>query len=185
MIKQSNSAISGQQTFSKNGNVALTYGDHVWSISDWSDEFKVEFDVVVNKKMRGSWKSLFHVTTGGNRGEGSRIPAVFVNKRKYFHISYHVNGNTNYWKNYNYELNKAYHFEISQQKNTIGEAVYKIKVNGETFHEIVNTTPLKFKDVKLYLSDPWYRTFGPFGKLANLKMVPNLSLLGKCLTSVP
>ena len=181
MITQSNSAISGQQIFSKSGNVALTKGDHVWSTSDWSDEFKVEYDVIVNKDIPGSWKSLFHVTTGVQSGVGCQLPAVYVNPSRYFYIAYHVNGNDNYHQKYTYELNKEYHFEISQHKNTNGEAIYNIKVNGETFHEVVNTTPLKFKDVMLYLSDPWYETFAPFGKLSNLKIIPNLSLLGKCI----
>jgi len=108
------------------------------------------------------------VTTGENTGYGGRIPAVFVNKNKYFSISYHVNGNTHY-QHYNYELNTEYHIEISQQMKA--EAVYSIKVNGETFHEIVNKKPLKFKDVKLYLSDPWHDTFAPFGNLSNLKII--------------
>ena len=173
LIKQSNSTISGQLIFSKNGNVALTKGDPVWSTSDWSDEFKVEYDVIVNKDLSVTWNSLFHVTTGENTGEGGRIPAVFVKQSKQFVICNHVNGNAKngYCKNYNYELNKEYHFEISQQTNSEGEAVYSIKVNGETFHEIVNTTPLKFKDVKLYLSDPWHETFAPFGNLSNLKII--------------
>ena len=170
-VKQSSSTISGQLIFSKNGNVVLTKGDHVWSASDWSDEFKVEYNVIVNKELSVTWTSLFHVTTGKNGGEGGRLPAVFVNRGKFFLISYHVNGKTDYWKKYNYELNKEYHFEISQQTNSKGEAVYSIKINGETFHEIVNTTPLKFKDVKLYLSDPWHGTFEPFGKLSNFKII--------------
>ena len=163
----------------------MTKGNHVWSISDWSDEFKVEYDVVINKDLPGTWYSLFHVTTASKSDGkpfnkyGGRIPAVYVNKNKYFHICHHVNGNTNYCQNYNYELNKEYHFEISQQTNSKGEAVYSIKVNGETFHEIVNTTPLKFKDVKLYLSDPWYETFAPFGKLSNLKVIADLTTLSK------
>ena len=148
--------------------MALTKGNHVWSTSDWSDEFKVEFDVVVNKDLSDTWNSLFHVTTGENTGYGGRIPAVFVNKNKYFSICYHVNGNTNY-QHYNYELNTEYHIEMSQQMKA--EAVYSIKVNGETFHEIVNKKPLKFKDVKLYLSDPWHETFAPSGNLSNLKII--------------
>ena len=156
--------------------MALTKGDQAWSTSDWCDEFKVGYDVIVDKDLSGAYKSLLHVTTGGNSGEGSRIPAVFVNPAKSFHITCHVNGNTNYYQDYYYELNKEYHFEISQLKNTNGEAIYKIMVNGETFHEIVNTTPLKFKDVKLYLSDPWYETFAPFGTLSNLKIIADMTL---------
>ena len=170
-MNQTTTTLSGEHIFSINGDVSLAKGNHVWSISDWSDEFKVEYDVIVNKELSVTWASLFHVTTGQDQGEGGRIPAVFLNQGKYFLIDYHVNGKTNYGRQYNYELNKEYHFEISQQKNSKGEAVYSIKVNGETFHEIVNTTPLKFKDVKLFLSDPWYETFAPFGKLSNLKII--------------
>ena len=159
--------------------MALTKGDLVWSTSDWSDEFKVEYDVIVTEDLPPGWKSLFHVTTGEDEGEGGRIPAVFVNSDKYFHICYHVNGNTGYCQNYNYELNEEYHFEISQNKNSKGEAIYNIKVNGKTFHEIVNTTPLKFKDVMLYLSDPWQETLAPFGKLSNLKIIADLTMLSK------
>ena len=146
------------------------------SIPEWSDEFKIEYDVIVNKALSGSWKSLFHLTTGGNINvEGSRLPAVFLHPNTKYITCYHVNGNNNNCHIYNYELNKDYHFEISQRKNSQGEAVYRIKVNGETVHEIVNTTPLKFKDVKLYLSDSWYETFAPFGKLSNLKIIAYLT----------
>ena len=159
----------------------MTKSDHVWTTSDWSDEFRIEYDVIVNKELPGSWKSLLHLTTGENGGEGGRIPAIFLHPSKFFHNCYHVNGDTNYCQNYNYELNKDYHFEISQQRNSKGEAVYRINVNGELFHEVINTTPFKFKDVKLYLSDPWYETFAPFGKLSNLKIIADLTKLSKLM----
>ena len=178
--------ISDQDIFYRNGDVSIKKGDHVWSFSDWSDEFKVEYDLVVNKEVQGgykegpgSWTNLFHLTTGEDTGVGSRLPAVFVHQDKYFHFCYHVNGNTNYCQNYNYTLNKDYHIEILQQKNYKGEAVYSIKVNGKTIHEIVNKTPLKFKDVKLYLSDPWFDTFAPFGRLSNLKIISYLTKQSK------
>ena len=158
--------------------MALTKGDLVWSTSDLSDEFKVEYDVIVTEDLTPGWKSLFHLTTGENLGVGGRIPAVFLNPAKFFYTCYRINGDDDYCKNYNYELNKDYHFEISQHKSN-GEAIYSIKVNGETFHEIVNTTPLKYKDVKLYLSDPWSETFALFGKLSNLKIIADLTKLSK------
>ena len=173
---QSNSTTSGQHFFSRIGNVALTKGDLVWSTSDWSDEFKVEYDVIVTEDLPPNWKNLFLVTTGE---EGSHILVVYVNPDKYFIICYPVNGNTASCQNYYYELNKEYHFEISQNKNSKGEAIYNIKVNGKTFHEIVNTTPLKFQNVLLYLSNPWHETLAPFGKLSNLKIIADLTVLGK------
>ena len=151
--------------FSINGNVNLTHGNHVWSTSDWSDEFKVEYDVIVEKNMPG-WVNLLHVAHDGER----RRPAVFLYPT-YFHICYEGLG----CENYDYELNKEYHFEISQDKNPSGEAIYSIKVNGETFFEIVNTAPVKLEDVKLYLSNPWHSTFAPFGKLSNLKVNADLT----------
>ena len=168
--------VISEDGLSKNGDVDLSKGDLVWSTQNWSDEFKVEFDVIVKKELPVSWTSLFHLTTGEDNGVGCRIPAVFLNSAKFFYTCYQVNGNNDYCKNYNYELNKDYHFEISQHKSN-GEAIYSIKVNGETFHKIVNTTPLKYKDVKLYLSDPWYETFAPFGKLSNLKIIADLNMI--------
>ena len=157
--------------FAKLSDVELSKDNHVWSTSDWSDEFRIEFDITVEKELPGSWKSLFHLTTKENGGFGGRIPAVFLNPAKYFHTCFHVNGNDNYCQNYNYELNKKYHFEISQENNENGQAVYQISVNGEVFHEVINTTPFGFKNVKLYLSDPWYDSFAPFGRLSDLKIM--------------
>ena len=177
---QFNSTISGQHFFSRIGNVALTKGKLVWSTSDWSDEFKVEYDVIVTEELSQGWGNLFHVTTGEDMGEGSRIPAVFVNQ-DFFHICYNFNG-TEYCHNYNYKLNEEYHFEISQNKNSNGEAIYNIKVNGKTFHEIINTTPLKFQNVMLYLSNPWHETLAPFGKLSNFKIIADLTMLSKYIS---
>ena len=172
LINQSTLTISDKTIFSKNGNVAMTKGDHVWSTPYWSDEFKIEFDAIVTEIPPGSSrKNLFHLTTGEDSGEGGRVPAVFVRQGQNFHMCYHVNDDTNYCKNYKYELNKEYHFEISQQKNSEGEYWYSIKVNEETFDDVKNETPLKFEDVKLYLSDPWVESFAPFGKLSNLKII--------------
>ena len=186
LFNQSTLTISDETIFSINGNVALTKGDHVWSTPYWSDEFKVEFDAIVTEVPPGSArKNLFHLTTGEDFGEGGRLPAVFVRQNQNFLICYHVNDDTNYCiKNYEYELNKEYHFEISQQKNSEGEYWYSIKVNEETFIDVKNETPLKFEDVKLYLSDPWSETFAPFGKLSNLKIIAPGKYIYICISIV-
>ena len=116
---------------------------------------------------------MFRITNTDHNGYelGDRIPAFFVNgseRKKIFGFRFRVNGNDNYDTNYYYELNKQYHIEISQKKNSDGEAVYKIIINGETFHEVINTTPRNFDNAMLYLSDVHYDTFAPYGSLANL-----------------
>lgn len=139
-----------------------------WSSPNWSDEFKVEFDLIINKQIPGSWKNLLHMTTGENGGASGRIPAIFLINDEIYPC-YHVNGNANYYKVFKYNLNQQYHFVISQQYNSDGEAIYGININGEDFDKVINTTPKNFTDVKLYLSDNWHDSFGPYGKLSNLK----------------
>ena len=113
-----------------------------------------------------------------NYGElGDRSPGLFIKQSKLFCFRFGVNGNDNYAINYDYELNKQYQIEISQNLNSDGEAVYKIIINGETFHEVINTTPRNFYDATLYLSDDHYDTFAPYGSLENLSISSSLSKL--------
>ena len=150
----------------------LGKGDVVWSTNYWGRQFKIEFDVQVTKELTDTWHSIFHITTGGNYDYyGSRIPAVWVNKAKYFHICSGVSGNKNYYKDVQYQLNQLHHFEIKQGENSNGEIIYSIKVDGVTVLEVVNNMPTRFEEVILYQSDPWYPSFASFGELKNLKVV--------------
>ena len=125
-----------------------------------------------------------HLTTGNDNGLGARIPGVWANKNKYFHTCFRVNGDDDYCQQYDYQLDKLYHFEISQHKKSsqyysTGEATYSITINGELIHEIINTTPMKFENVKLYLGNPWYESFAPYGTVSNLE-INDLNEPGKC-----
>ena len=142
----------------------------VWSTADWSDEFKVEFDVIVTKELVSQVHNVFHITTGDNVCEGCRNPAVWANSAKYFTICSNVNGNNNYCQNKDYLLNQPNHIEILQRHDSNGNAVYSIIVDGNTFHETINTSPMKFQDVKLYLSDPWHESLAGYGKLSNFRV---------------
>ena len=59
--------------------------------------------------------NAFHIAIGQNNEQyGDRIPAVYVNRDKFIHISSGVSNNTNYYQNYyNYTLNQWYHIERS------------------------------------------------------------------------
>ena len=58
-----------------------------------------------------------------------------------------------------------YRIEISQKNNSNGDSIYKIIINGETFHAVINTTPTKFMDAMLYLSDQFYDIICTFWEL--------------------
>ena len=147
----------------------MTKGNLAWS-GTWSDEFKIKFDVIVTSEPTEDWNNVLHVTTGNNCcGLGERIPSVSIYRGEYIEICFGVSGNNNYCKNYNIVLHRLYHLEISQNKTSNGEAVYKISVDGTIFHEVINTTPKNFQNAKLYLSDPWHASFAPHGTLSNLR----------------
>ena len=154
--------------------MALSKDNFVWSTPEWSDEFRIEFDVVVEKEIETDWVNIMHMTTGNDNGLGSRIPGVWAHQNKFFYTCFRVNGNDDYCKQYDYQLDRLYHFEISQhttsQYYSTGEATYSITINGETIHEVINTTPMNFQNVKLYLGNPWYETFAPYGKISNLEI---------------
>ena len=170
LINQFKCLISDETNFSIVGDVELTRGNHVWSIPKWSQEFRIEFDILVKMEINVNEVNVFRITNTDHNyeGLGCRIPAFFVFQSKRFGFRFHVNGNNNYAIQYDYELNKQYQIELSQKKNSDGESVYKIIINGETFHEVINTTPRNFDNAMLYLSDVHYDTFAPYGRLSNL-----------------
>ena len=100
--------------------------------------------------------NVFHLTIGQNKVEyGDRIPAIWVNKAKFFAIGSAFSGDLNYVTEYNYNLNHWYHIEILQKENSNGEIIYSIEIDGFTVDQVVNTWPQRFEKVILYTSDPF------------------------------
>ena len=123
--------------------------------------------------MPTQYYNVFHMTNSTtDQGFGKRIPSVYVTPN-WIEICYPFSGNSNgcYGRFNNFQLNTTYHFEATQEYNLNGQAMYKAAVNGSTIFEGVNTTPMKFQDVKLYLSNPWNNCFADYGSLANLKII--------------
>ena len=124
------------------------------------------------KDKKDSFYNVFHMTIGGNEKQyGDRIPAVWVNEENFFQIASAVSGDPNNHQNFDFNLNQWYHFEIIQEENSKGEVIYSILMDGFTVYQVVNTLPQRFEKVILYTSDPFYRSFAPFGELRNLNIV--------------
>ena len=82
---------------------------------------------------------------------GYRIPTLFVFRNpKHYSIE-----TTNY----------AISHRNIPKNNWNGDSIYKIMINGETFHAVINTTPTKFMDAMLYLSDQFYDIICTFWEL--------------------
>ena len=78
--KNSNLSISDETNFSIVGDVELTRGNYVWSTPEWSEEFRIDFDIIVEMDFSNDWTNAFRVTnTEDNHGNfGDRITALFV-----------------------------------------------------------------------------------------------------------
>ena len=124
------------------------------------------------KNKYGGFYNVFHVTIGGNDKQyGDRIPAVWVNEKRFFQIASAVSGDPNNHQDFDFNLNQWYHFEIIQEENSKGEVIYSILMDGFTVYQVFNTLPQRFEKVILYTSDPFYPSFAPFGELRNLNIV--------------
>ena len=157
--------------FHNPGEVELSRDNLVWTVSNWGYAIEIEFDVMVHSEISEDWSNVFHMIAidHDNAQLGSRLPSFNVwNGGKKFEICFSVNGNDNYPIYIEYQLNQWYHFQISQLINPTGGAVYRIRVNGNTVHEIPNSKPKDFPEAKLYLSNPWLPSLGSYGTLSNL-----------------
>ena len=155
------------------GEVELSRDNLVWTVLHWGNDFEIQFDAMVNSEIPQDWSNVFYMTTLDHDSAllGSRLPSFMVwNSEKKFEICFSVNGNDNYCIYHEYQLNQWYHFQISQFNNPTGEAVYRIRVNGNTVHEILNSKPTNFPEARLYLSSPWLPSLGSYGTLSNLSV---------------
>ena len=131
----------------------------VGEFQNWGKLYTVEFEIIVVKNSGSGWTNVFHFTTDGNCcNNGQRIPALWIHSTGHFHITSAVNGNGNYWKNFDFVLGKMHHITIKQYEVS-GKYWYEIIIDGESKFKIENTQPQSFSSVKLYTSDPWHNSF--------------------------
>ena len=109
-------------------------------------------------KTPDDWTNVLHFTTGKNIGTlGSRIPAIFVTDGKILVNSY-IHGHASYGFIFRTKSLANTTIDIKIQQVLVDEKYYlELIVNNESKHQIVNTKPQVFENVKLYVSDPWHK----------------------------
>ena len=156
--------------FTINGLVTTTKGNKTKVFHNWGEKFLIKFEIEVNQELTTNWLNVFHMTIGQNNKEhGDRIPALFVNKAKYFAFTMSNGNQHNYVWKFDYQLDTTYSVEI-MQKPMAEKLMYCIQIDGQSSHCKENTLPRSFDSVQLYLSDPWFETFSKFGKLWNFSV---------------
>ena len=106
---------------------------------------------------------------GVDAGEeyGKRIPALFIHKSGFLHLSSSISGNWNYYFNFNYVINKKYKYEIIQVADSSNVITFTVKVDGVVrFGPVVNTQPTLFEEAYLYVSEPYEPSHSAFGYAA-------------------
>ena len=53
-------------------------------------------------------------------------------------------------------MNKAVHVVIQQKRNTDNMYIYTVSIDGVLVHKAINFDARVFKNVKVWLSDPWH-----------------------------
>ena len=122
-----------------------------------SKQFQISFDFTTTKWISG-WTNILHFTTGANCCKpGSRIPAVFSKYQKlYFSFAIGNNGNANFWTP-KLPLNKWVHFVVVQKQEG-RNYVYRVYMDNKLLKTLVNKIPRDYKNVKVYVADPWYNS---------------------------
>ena len=105
--------------FSQREELPLLKDNLLTTLSSVDKEFSVSFELFVTKHTSGDWRSVVHLTTGGNYGQhGTRIPGVWLNKDNQLHVESSVNDNHDHRYHYHEPMieGRWYRIEIDQVK---------------------------------------------------------------------
>ena len=106
------------------------------------------------------WHNVLHISKGQNYGEcGDRNPAVFFHEDGSGRLAVFsaINGDSNahFITEKPLPINEWSNIKISQHLIN-GTYMFSIDVNTESLYQIENKDPRSFKNMKVYISDPWY-----------------------------
>ena len=105
-------------------------------------------------RFTGGWSSVIHFSTGANL---SRLPALFL-LNNVLYVSGYVSGNRNYNVHKAIPLNKWCRVRVVNSR--VGtNYYYTVYINGQRMTRIRNTRPRSFRNVRVYVTDPWYKPF--------------------------
>ena len=139
----------------------ITKGLLVNEYQNWGKLYTVELEITVTNRGDG-YSNIFHFIA-----DGDSIPALGIRSNGLFVISSSINGNGNYGKEINFELDKKYQMIIKQCEAN-GAYWFETIVDGESNIKIENKQPQSFSSVKFYASNPTNPAF--LGSISNVKI---------------
>ena len=164
------------------GQTKLAKNRLVTKLPMLTKQFQISFDFKPTKWING-WTSILHFTTGANCcSPGSRIPAIFpLNQKLAISFAIGNSGNTYFWTP-KLPLNKWVHFTMVQKLEG-RNYVYRVYMDNKLLKTLVNKVPRDYRNVKVFVADPWYNTQPGFIKNIDISNKPSeyagLEYLGK------
>ena len=123
-------------------------------------------------RFTSGWSSVIHFSTGANP---SRLPALFL-LRNVLYVSGYVSGKRNYYVRKIIPRNKWCRVRVINSR--VGRTYYyTVYINGRRMTRVKNTRPRSFKNVRVYVTDPWYKPF--VGVIRYLHVRPSIKRVRK------
>lgn len=142
-----------------------------------SQEWRLSFQFKPNNYTSG-WANLLQVTIGGKKEKyGDRTPAIFFHKDRGMLVASAVNGKssfqpqngTEYWNLP--EIGKWTWVEVGQKKVEMTNKInFYMSIEHVEVFSVLNTQPMSFSDVQVFLSNPWHLTQP--GRVRNFLLEP-------------
>ena len=128
----------------------------------WGKFFEVQVTLTVTN-IENEWENVFQFTTNSSDiCKGCRVPALYVNKAKYFHITTESDENLHFYNDYPLEYGQTYTIKIMQTPYEYEEALYKIFINGVLKRVEIIHAPQDYDNVKVYATVPTKPSFSGF-----------------------
>ena len=130
----------------------------------WKVSFKIKPSPIANNNNNNNqFTNIIHFTTKYDNGiQGSRTPSVwFMPNSRRLKISSSLSNNYDHTFEMTEDLpfNTYTEIKIEQFKDQYidsNDHIYRITVGGRQVHQVLNNAPREFKNVKMYVSSPWY-----------------------------
>ena len=121
--------------------------------------WRITLDMVLLKPTEIKYQNVYHFTTNGQSNgaqQGNRSPGLWINyQRLHFVFNIDDNGNVAYQPVGNIALNQKLRAVI-EQVMVSNRPVVRILVNNKITYEMSHNWQIPFKNVKFYMSSPFY-----------------------------
>ena len=107
-----------------------------------------------------NFRNILHLTTGGDETVvGDRIPAIFYHPKFGLHVATGLGSNPNVHADIMPAppVDQWTTIVVSQLKSG-SRTTFSVKIDGTVAYSSDNLGPQEFSNVKVYASDPWWKT---------------------------